>query len=103
MVLLTMSAGVVAALNEQPLSTTGANDMETELPSLAEPAVGNPIAHSQIIDLWKRCGTSEDSKTDYSLEKLLQGSQVYIPPPPPKPEPVGANPNLTAQEKRGPR
>jgi TMEM199 family protein len=95
MVLLTMTTAVVAALNEQPPPTTGANDIETGLPSLAEPALGKPIAHSQIIDLWRRCGKADGSNIDYSLEKLLQGSQVYIPPPPPKPEPVGNNPSLT--------
>lgn len=56
-------------------------------PSLAEPSVGKPISHGQIVDIWKKLRASKE--TSYTLEELLRGSQVYIPPPPPKPEPVG--------------
>lgn len=56
--------------------------------SSTEPAVGNPISHSDITSLYKKLSALETSEPTYSLEQLLQGSQVYIPPPPPKPEPV---------------
>ncbi|PNY25845.1 Uncharacterized protein TCAP_04224 [Tolypocladium capitatum] len=57
-------------------------------PSLAEPAVGKPISHGQVVDLWKRLRTPSQHPS-HSLEKLLQGSQVYVPPPAPKAEQVG--------------
>lgn len=56
--------------------------------SSTEPAVGNPISHSDILRLYKKLSASETSELKCSLEQLLRGSQVYIPPPPPKPEPV---------------
>lgn len=55
-------------------------------PPLTEPVVGNPISHGQVVDLWKKLQSSQPSPC--SLETLLQGSRVYVPPPPPKPEPV---------------
>lgn len=58
------------------------------LPSLDSPEVGKPIAHSQIIDLWKTSKSSSALEAPLSLEQLLRGSHVYVPPPPPKPEPV---------------
>lgn len=55
-------------------------------PSLREPAVGNPISHGQIVDLWRRLNKGHQSS--HGLEQLLRGSRVYCPPSPPKPEPV---------------
>ena len=89
MVLLTMTAPVVEALKLR--QSTATDDAEapdasaataSKEPSLEEPAVGKPISHGQIVDLWK------SKVSDHSLEQLLRGSQVYIPPPPPKKEPV---------------
>lgn len=48
--------------------------------------VGNPILHSQVIDLSRTAKALGFSS--YSIEVLLKGSMVYIPPPPKKPEPV---------------
>ncbi|TDZ54569.1 hypothetical protein CTRI78_v006251 [Colletotrichum trifolii] len=53
--------------------------------SLDRPVVGNPITHDQIIKLWK--ALKREGMAEYSLEGLLRGSHVYIPPPLPKPEP----------------
>jgi len=55
-------------------------------PSLSSPKRGNPISHRQIIDLSRQLKAQGPSPS--SLEVLLRGSRVYIPPPPPKPEPV---------------
>ncbi|KAK0611471.1 endoplasmic reticulum-based factor for assembly of V-ATPase-domain-containing protein [Immersiella caudata] len=54
-------------------------------PALDDVAVGNPISHGQIIDLWTEL--KDGGLKQYTLEQLLKSSRVYIPPPPPKPEP----------------
>ncbi|KAF4970154.1 hypothetical protein FSARC_2751 [Fusarium sarcochroum] len=54
-------------------------------PSLDDPQLGKPISHGQIVDLWKRLKAQGNSS--YTLEQLLRGASVYIPPPPLKPEP----------------
>ncbi|KAL7787474.1 ATPase, vacuolar ER assembly factor, Vma12 [Trichoderma ceciliae] len=96
MVLLTMTPSTVAALkqlDEQDKADKPGNDTSQEHPrdeaasSSTEPAVGNPICHSDIIRLHKRLSAEQSSLPKYSLEELLQGSRVYIPPPPPKSEP----------------
>ena len=114
MVLLTMNAAIVEALDQiqglqheeaaqlPPALTRAANpensqhqgdpkDAEAgkktnEEPSLFDPKIGNPISHSQIIDLSRQL--KEQGLPFCSLELLLRGSRVYIPPSPPKPEPV---------------
>jgi hypothetical protein len=55
-------------------------------PSLENPAVGNPVSHSQIVDLWNTLKGTVPG--EWSLEMLLKGSKVYVPPPLPKTEPV---------------
>jgi hypothetical protein len=65
--------------------TTSTQPNTTES-SLESPAVGNPIAHSQIVDLWKKLKSEGESSP--SLEQLLCGAIVYIPPRPAKKEPV---------------
>ncbi|KAH8819753.1 endoplasmic reticulum-based factor for assembly of V-ATPase-domain-containing protein [Xylogone sp. PMI_703] len=57
-------------------------------PSLSNPKIGNPISHSQVINLWKELAAQVNSSSTYALEALLHGSNIYIPPPPPKPEPT---------------
>ncbi|KAG6025855.1 hypothetical protein E4U41_001434 [Claviceps citrina] len=68
-------------------------------PSLTDPAVGKPISHGQIIDLWERLNEGDD-RAAHSLEQLLRGSQVYTPPPPPKPEPSDEYKALMAHLRR---
>lgn len=55
-------------------------------PSLADPTPGNPISHGQIIATWRQLRAQGHDQ--YTLEGLLRGATVYVPPPPPKPEPV---------------
>lgn len=66
-------------------------------PSLAAPAVGNPVAHGQLIDISralkelqnKKGFEEEDDMTvDVRLDALLKGARVWTPPPKPKPEQV---------------
>lgn len=66
--------------------TEAPNDQISTEPSLKTPKVGNPVSHGQVIDLWKQLKASKLSPC--SLDLLLRGARVYIPPPPPKPEPV---------------
>ncbi|PKS11201.1 hypothetical protein jhhlp_002962 [Lomentospora prolificans] len=93
MVLLTMTPSIVEGLqtlDDLPLGAPAVEDDKTTTsnePSLEAPTVGKPISHAQILDLWKKLRENDGKK--YSLESLLRGACVYIPPPPPKPEPVG--------------
>ncbi|POR31593.1 Uncharacterized protein TPAR_08190 [Tolypocladium paradoxum] len=109
MVRLTMTPSIVDGLNKlRELQTTNEpphtrDDGEVQAtydsePSLAEPAVGRPISHGQVVDLWKRLQSSQHSP--HSLEKLLQGSRVYVPPPPPKPQPSDEYKALMARLRR---
>ncbi|KUI61548.1 hypothetical protein VP1G_08733 [Cytospora mali] len=67
-------------------------DVQDE-PSLDEPEVGKPISHGQIVHLWKQLKAHHGGS--FSLETLLRGARIYVPPPPPKPEPVRLKPNLS--------
>lgn len=95
MVRLTMTPSIVEGLKRlnakntrenSEISTPVESDVPKSEPSLLDPEVGKPITHSQIIHLWQQLRAMGES--DYSLEALLRGSQVYTPPPPPKPAPV---------------
>lgn len=103
MVLLTMTPSIVDALKQveeqhkaddqrkadEPSNDASQDQSNDAASSSTEPAVGSPVSHSDIISLYKKLSALETSEPKYSLEQLLQGSQVYIPPPPPpKPEPV---------------
>ncbi|RBR23994.1 uncharacterized protein FIESC28_03304 [Fusarium coffeatum] len=70
----------------------------TNEPSLDDPEIGKPISHGQIVDLWKRSKAQDN--TNYTLEQLLRGASVYIPPPPPKPEPSPEYKALMARLRR---
>lgn len=85
-----MTPSIVEGLKQLPqsLDTTSSNTEVQSQPPLDEPAVGKPISHGQVIDLWKALKSLEAASARISLEQLLRGSQVYVPPPPPKPEPV---------------
>src|SRR4051812_13096141 len=52
---------------------------EREEPSLSAPKLGDPISHGQVIDLWKEMKARSPSPK--TLELLLRGSRVYVPPP----------------------
>ncbi|KAH6896694.1 endoplasmic reticulum-based factor for assembly of V-ATPase-domain-containing protein [Thelonectria olida] len=108
MVLLTMTPSIVeaVALFEAPVPRqtddsddgTGSTQPNTTEPSLESPAVGNPIAHGQIVDLWKKAKSGGESS--HSLEELLRGAVVYIPPPPAKKEPTPEYKALMARLRR---
>lgn len=112
MVLLTMTPSIVDALKQveeqhksdgehkadsqhkaDELSNDAGEDQSNDAAasSSTEPAVGNPISHSDVLRLYKKLSASETLEPRYSLEQLLRGSQVYIPPPSPKPEPVSSH------------
>jgi TMEM199 family protein len=90
MVLLTMTPSIVEGLHaldravhdRQPTTRPHRDDA----PSLEDPAVGNPVSHSQVVDMWKDLRDARHG--EYTLEMLLKGANVYLPPPAPKPEPV---------------
>lgn len=87
MVLLTMTPSIVEAVQKLEGGDSSRSQDETATePTLTDPAVGKPISHGQIIDLWKRLRANGHS--GQSLEGLLRGAAIYSPPPPPKPEPV---------------
>lgn len=90
MVLLTMTPFIVGAIStskdigievhRQSQPSSGAE------PSLQDPAIGKPISHGQIVQLWKLL--KHHDAQSYTLENLLWGARVYVPPAPAKPEPV---------------
>lgn len=102
MVLLTATPGIISAIKALPLTA------REEL-SLAEtPILNDPISHEQLISIARRLSshpsrsTNTDEEDDvaetvdsltcegskYTLNSLLRGTKLYIPPPPPKPAPV---------------
>lgn len=89
MVFLTITPSIIEGLQAwRAIPNSNLNDLELNEsdPPLDDADVGSPISHGQIIDLWR--GLQDGGSKEYSLEGLLKGSCVYIPPPPPKPEPV---------------
>jgi hypothetical protein len=102
MVLLTMTPSIVEGLKQLPQALdTNSSDTEVQSQSpLDEPATGKPISHGQVIELWKALKLSEAASSRISLEELLRGSQVYVPPPPPKPEPTPEYKALMARLRR---
>lgn len=93
MVYLTMTSVMVSALETiNQLELKLENDIIDSDYSLADPAVGNPIGHSQVITIAKLLEThnsmlSEES-APYHLHQLLRGSRIYTSPSKPKNEPV---------------
>ena len=70
------------------------NDTTDSEYSLANPSVGNPIEHFQVIEISKLLEAhssmlSEDSSS-YDLDHLLRGSRIYEAPPKPRAEPVSS-------------
>ncbi|GAM85594.1 hypothetical protein ANO11243_036010 [Dothideomycetidae sp. 11243] len=85
-----------------------------KLPSNGEPdlsvaAVGDPVSHTQLIELSKSLRDYKETHEDvidcsYDLETLLRGAKVYVPPPPTKaaksPEYVQLMVRLREEEER---
>ena len=89
MVFLTITPSVMEGLQtwrDMPVSNPEDLQLSESDPPLDDAGVGSPISHGQIIDLWR--ALQDGGRKEYSLEGLLKGSCVYVPPPPPKPEPV---------------
>ncbi|EED20208.1 conserved hypothetical protein [Talaromyces stipitatus ATCC 10500] len=85
MVLLTTTQTIITAL--QDLSPSARTELHLPEPI---PSTGAPISHKQLISLSKAFTTDSDSlnaNNEYTLNSLLRGTKVYIPPPPAKPEP----------------
>jgi hypothetical protein len=98
MVLLTMTSGIVRALTraEQLSPDHFAEFHRPDEPSLADPKPGNPVSHSQLIDLARflrkhaselPIHSTDDDEPPFptTLASLLQNSSIYTPPPPAPP------------------
>lgn len=90
MVLLVTTPPILSAFE----AVSSQNRKELDLPESLSLAA--PISHDQLIRLARRLrppSTDESNHgrpglTSTSLDALLRGTKVYVPPPPPKPEPV---------------
>jgi hypothetical protein len=98
MVLLCMTAAIVAALEQHQKGQTARQDASEKAPSgepsLENPQVGSPISHFQLVEISKALrreaqgGQRHDRiSDDFRLSTLLRGAAFYNPPPPAKPEP----------------
>ncbi|KAI6780233.1 uncharacterized protein J7T54_003012 [Emericellopsis cladophorae] len=108
-----MTAPIVEALERLPNPETASAPQEDDAtvsdpepatatshptaPSLEKPTVGSPISHSQILDIYNAL---KQKGHGTSLESLLVGAKVYVPPPPPKPEPTPEYKALMARLRR---
>lgn len=92
MVLLAMTSRILSTLQSLPASCR----QELDLPS--EPALDAPISHEQLIRLARhfrenrgtKIHTISQDEDDKTLNALLRGTRIYVPPPPKKPEPVSS-------------
>jgi hypothetical protein len=93
MVLLLTTDHILAALETVPASRREQYNLPPKLDA------NGPIAHEQLIRLSKYLQSNPEpeskdtsspasSSNPYTLNSLLRGTKVYVPPPPPKPEPV---------------
>ncbi|KAE8371483.1 endoplasmic reticulum-based factor for assembly of V-ATPase-domain-containing protein [Aspergillus bertholletiae] len=82
MVQLITTTRILSALEAIPTS----DRKDLNLPN--NPSLDSPITHDQLIRL-SRYFRTEDvvPNSARTLNALLQGTKVYVPPPPPKPEP----------------
>ncbi|KAI1822231.1 endoplasmic reticulum-based factor for assembly of V-ATPase-domain-containing protein [Xylaria intraflava] len=107
MVLLTMTPSVVEALlllrdssdpHDSSSDTTQSRHTGPEEPFTKDPALGDPISHGQVIDTWN--ALKAKGYAGFTLEDMLRGARVYVPPPPPKPEPTAEYKALMARLRR---
>lgn len=87
MVQLVITTRILSVIETIPESRREALDLPDSLDLNA------PISHEQLIGLSrylksKPDGQDGDSNTPTSLNSLLHGTKIYVPPPPKKPEPV---------------
>ncbi|KAF4294437.1 hypothetical protein KXW98_002191 [Aspergillus fumigatus] len=86
MVLLVTTTYIISAFEAVPPSSRKELDLPDSL------SIGSPISHEQVIRLSRYSNngansTSPHPKPDRSLNSLLRGTRVYVPPPSKKPEP----------------
>ncbi|KAH1455016.1 hypothetical protein KXX58_001300 [Aspergillus fumigatus] len=86
MVLLVTTTHIISAFEAVPPSSRKELDLPDSL------SIGSPISHEQVIRLSRYSNngansTSPHPKPDRSLNSLLRGTRVYVPPPSKKPEP----------------
>ncbi|KAL4785929.1 endoplasmic reticulum-based factor for assembly of V-ATPase-domain-containing protein [Aspergillus varians] len=93
MVRLVTTTPIVSALEAIPPSLRE----DLKLPESLQ--LGNPISHDEVIRISRHFheATHSPENADRSLDSLLRGTKLYIPPPPPKPEP---SPEYLAQKAR---
>ena len=109
MVNLTITPPLLSAIEAIPL--TRRKDLNLDLPDTESLSLEKPISHEQIIQISRYFretqkhpydsqnatgdeNKNETAKIDRSLDALLRGTKLYIPPPPPRPEPVRMHPSL---------
>ena len=96
MVLLTMTKPMVEVIHYVN-RLSDPFESKPEEPPLDDPAVGKPISHGQILELFERLQTlrrvekAANECPTYHLDDLLRSSRIYIEPPKPKPEQVQLN------------
>ncbi|KAL3477804.1 endoplasmic reticulum-based factor for assembly of V-ATPase-domain-containing protein [Aspergillus californicus] len=94
MVLLSTTPPILSAFNAIPPSTREDLNLPESL------SIGNPISHDGLIHISRYFreqrnpqnsnvdgGAAAEINPDRSLDSLLRGMKLYVPPPPPKPEP----------------
>ncbi|CAK7264929.1 hypothetical protein SEPCBS57363_001331 [Sporothrix epigloea] len=85
-----MTPAMVDGLRRLPASATSTVAVVDGEPDLTFPDIAKPISHAQVIQLSKalKALTVSDAPGDAppTLEALLVGTRVFLPPPPPKPE-----------------
>ncbi|EAW11560.1 TMEM199/VMA12 family protein [Aspergillus clavatus NRRL 1] len=82
MVLLVTTARIISALEAIPPSSRKDLDLPTSL------VADTPISHDQLVRLSRYLYTNAlTSPQEASLNSLLRGTRIYVPPPPKKPEP----------------
>lgn len=89
MVLLVTTTRILSAIETIPSSRR--KDPELDLPDSLD--VDAPISHEQLIRIARYFKNNPDDNNGEiqppkTLNSLLHGTRVYVPPPPKKPEPV---------------
>ncbi|CAK7227606.1 hypothetical protein SCUCBS95973_006599 [Sporothrix curviconia] len=84
-------------------NTTTAIPVAEGEPDLDSPDIANAISHAQVLQLanaLKSLSDTDRTVGTLTLEALLVGARVYVPPPPPKPEPSPDYKALMARLRR---
>lgn len=89
MVLLVTTSRILSAIETIPSSRR--KDLDLDLPDSLD--VNAPIPHEQLIRIARYFKNNPDdnhgeNQPPKTLNALLHGTRVYVPPPPKKPEPV---------------